>query len=175
MVDLSLIDSCDKMRTKWWMHSETSHPAGDEIMYLRVQLGMNYRKVWPRSTEAYIRIMNSICGAWGIFANLARWATCLANCVWINSPQFSYASNSINSSYTALTFISEYRNVIHNRMPIAIVPLMDMPNPCWPQRLHVPKNVQDVCEEIRLGLTASCVLRCFDLIQPNLPTWYCQF
>ena len=50
-----------------------------------------------------------------------------------------------------------------------------MPYLCWPQRSHVPKNVQDVCREIRLGLTASCVLRCFDLIQLNLPTWYCQF
>ena len=66
---------------RWWMHSETSRPAGDEIMELRVQLGTRYRKVWPRSSDAYIRMTRHF-AAHEVFCNMCARSDMACKICW---------------------------------------------------------------------------------------------
>ena len=81
MVDLSLIDSCDKIPTEGEYTIETSCPAGDEIIELRVLLGTRYRKVCPRSSDAYIRMTRHF-AAHEVFCNMCARSDMACKICW---------------------------------------------------------------------------------------------
>ena len=60
---------------------ETSCPAGDEIIELRVLLGTRYRKVWPRSSDAYIRMTRHF-AAHEVFCNMCARSDMACKICW---------------------------------------------------------------------------------------------
>ena len=78
------------------MHIGTSRPAGDEIWYMRVQLGMVYRKVCPRSSDAYIRMTKHF-AAHEVFCNMCAWNDMAGKICWeeYSPQQFMYESPQI--------------------------------------------------------------------------------